>query len=801
MRVMAQMAMVMNLDKCIGCHTCSVTCKQAWTNRTGVEYVWFNNVETRPGLGYPRTYEDQERWKGGWELGRRGRLRLKGGGRLKKLLTIFSNPKLPSINEYYEPWTYDYATLTDAPAQEHSPVARPKSLISGENMKVEWSANWDDDLGGSTATAQRDPMLKNIADKVKFEFEQTFMFYLPRICEHCLNPSCAASCPSGAIYKRSEDGIVLVDQDRCRGWRMCVSGCPYKKVYFNHKTGKAEKCTFCFPRVEVGLPTVCSETCVGRLRYIGLVLYDADEVLAAASTPDEHRLYDAQRSVLLDPHDPAVIREAERAGIPRDWIDAAQRSPIWALINTYEVALPLHPEYRTMPMVWYIPPLSPVVDVVKDTGHDAEDASNLFAAVDALRIPVEYLAELFTAGDVEPVDRVLKKLAAMRSYMRDINLGRDPDPAIPAAVDMSEEDMHDMYRLLAIAKYDERYVIPPAHAEQAHSLEELATECSLDYEGGPGMGGSGPFGEGSGAPTPIAVENFQLLKDRQTAETLAAPGDKASRVNLLNWDGKGSPAGLFPPSSHPAADLAADQGTEPGDRPDGPPMSRPHPRAALSPDQLTIAWQSLSLLLDYPGEELLGRLDVVCAASHRLPSPIGAEIRTFSEHLERTPLTQLQAEYVETFDSRRRCSLFLTYFAYGDTRKRGMALLRFQQTYLRSGFTLVASELPDHLCVVLEFAATIDQQAGMELILDHRAGLELLRLSLREARSPWAGLVQAITSTLPALRGDEAAAVRRLAAEGPPEEEVGLVPFGTTPLAPGTGTADLPMPTFPGARA
>src|SRR5664279_5400604 len=107
--------------------------------------------------------------------------------------------------------------------------------------------------------------------------------YLPRICEHCLNPSCAASCPSGAIYKRSEDGIVLVDQDRCRGWRKCVTGCPYKKVYFNHRTGKAEKCTFCYPRIEVGLPTVCSETCVGRLRYIGLVLYDADKVLAAAS--------------------------------------------------------------------------------------------------------------------------------------------------------------------------------------------------------------------------------------------------------------------------------------------------------------------------------------------------------------------------------------------------------------------------------------------------------------------------------------------------------------------------------------
>ena len=83
-RVMAQIAMVMNLDKCIGCHTCSVTCKQTWTNRRGVEYVWFNNVETRPGLGYPRQYEDQERWSGGWVRGRRGRLRLRGGSRFQR---------------------------------------------------------------------------------------------------------------------------------------------------------------------------------------------------------------------------------------------------------------------------------------------------------------------------------------------------------------------------------------------------------------------------------------------------------------------------------------------------------------------------------------------------------------------------------------------------------------------------------------------------------------------------------------------------------------------------------------------
>jgi nitrate reductase beta subunit len=547
MRVMAQMAMVMNLDKCIGCHTCSVTCKQAWTNRSGVEYVWFNNVETRPGQGYPRRYEDQETWRGGWTLNRRGRLTLKGGGRVKKLFSIFSNPKLPTIQDYYEPWTYDYETLTNAPLQEHTPVARPKSLLSGEDMKISWSANWDDNLGGSPDHGDKDVLLKSIADKVKLEFEQTFMFYLPRICEHCLNPSCAASCPSGAIYKRSEDGIVLVDQDRCRGWRMCVSGCPYKKVYFNHRTGKAEKCTFCFPRIEVGIPTVCSETCVGRLRYIGLVLYDADRVLDAAATADDRDLYEAQRQVFLDPADPAVIVAAERAGIPRDWIEAAQRSPVYALINTYKVALPLHPEYRTMPMVWYIPPLSPVVDIVRDTGYDGEDRGNLFAAIEALRIPVDYLAQLFTAGDPAPVDAVLRRLAAMRSFMRDINLGRDPDESIPAAVGMTGGQTYDMYRLLALAKYEERYVIPPAHAEQAHSLEELATECSLDYDGGPGMGGSGPFGESSGGPVPIAVENFQMLRERQTTGALVDPGDKAARVNLLNWDGKGRPEGLFPP--------------------------------------------------------------------------------------------------------------------------------------------------------------------------------------------------------------------------------------------------------------
>ncbi len=575
MRVMSQMAMVMNLDKCIGCHTCSVTCKQAWTNRSGVEYVWFNNVETRPGQGYPRTYQDQERWQGGWTLNRRGRLTLKAGGRLKKLLSIFSNPLMPSIDDYYEPWTYDYETLTNAPAQQHTPVARPKSLLTGRDMKVKWSANWDDDLGGGPTLTQDDPVLKNLSEKITLDFEQTFMFYLPRICEHCLNPACAASCPSGAIYKRAEDGIVLVDQDRCRGWRMCVTGCPYKKVYFNHRTGKAEKCTFCFPRIEVGLPTICAETCVGRLRYIGVVLYDADKVLEAASVADDKDLLRAQRAVFLDPDDPAVQRAAEEAGIPRDWVEAAQRSPVWALINRFEVALPLHPEYRTLPMVWYIPPLSPVVDSLTDTGHDGENAGNLFGAIDTLRIPVTYLAELFTAGDPGPVRDVLARLAAMRSFMRDVNLGREPDVGIPDAVGMTTDDIEDMHRLLAIAKYDERYVIPTAHAEGrdpqqlAHSLEELATECSLDYEDGPGMTPSGPFGESSGGAVPIALENFQMLKQRQRSDTFVDPSDGRERVNLLNWDGKGQGGLFLPAPDAPGDDAGGGAGMPARGEPDG----------------------------------------------------------------------------------------------------------------------------------------------------------------------------------------------------------------------------------------
>jgi nitrate reductase beta subunit len=552
MRVMAQMGMVMNLDKCIGCHTCSVTCKQAWTNRAGTEYVWFNNVETRPGQGYPRRYEDQETWRGGWTLNRRGRLKLRAGGRVRKLLGIFASPVQPKLADYYEPWTYDYRTLIDAPLGDDFPVARPKSLITGEDTKITWSANWDDNLGGVSEQGHLDPIVQRVRqeseEKIKFDFQQTFMFYLPRICEHCLNPSCMASCPSGAIYKRAEDGIVLVDQDRCRGWRQCVTGCPYKKIYFNHKTGKAEKCHLCYPRIEVGLPTVCSETCVGRLRYLGLFLYDADRVTAAATTPDEKDLYAAQLDLILDPNDPQVVAAAREQGIPADWLDAARRSPVYALAKIYKVALPLHPEYRTMPMVWYIPPLSPIVDLLRDQGHNAESHDVLFGAIRALRIPMEYLAELFTAGDVGEIERVLTVLAAMRAHMRNITLEQPQDDSIAASIGMTDQRIREMYRLMAIAKYNERYVIPKAHVEQAHELEELG--CSLDFDGGPYE--QGPFGEASGRPSPVAVETFQALRQRQTSDVSVSGEELQGRVNLLNWDGKGTPEGMFPRHKEPA---------------------------------------------------------------------------------------------------------------------------------------------------------------------------------------------------------------------------------------------------------
>lgn len=209
------------------------------------------------------------------------------------------------------------------------------------------------------------------------------------------------------------------------------------------------------------------------------------------------------------------------------------------------------------------------------------------------------------------------------------------------------------------------------------------------------------------------------------------------------------------------------------------------PTLKYSPDELTRAWQSTSMLMDYPDNELYSRLDLLSEVADSLPTKIGAGLQKTIEHLRYRPVYEAQSDYVDTFDTRRRGCLFLTYFAQGETRKRGMALLRIKQVYTKAGLVLTDDQLPDHLSVVLEFAATVDQKAGLKMVLDNRAGLELLRLHLIDIDSPWRGALEAVCATLPALRGKDHEAVQRLAAEGPEEEEVGLSPYGMP---------DLPVP-------
>ncbi|MEV7689422.1 nitrate reductase molybdenum cofactor assembly chaperone [Streptomyces bungoensis] len=188
------------------------------------------------------------------------------------------------------------------------------------------------------------------------------------------------------------------------------------------------------------------------------------------------------------------------------------------------------------------------------------------------------------------------------------------------------------------------------------------------------------------------------------------------------------------------------------------------------------AWQLQSLLLAYPDEGLPERLSLARRAAPALPERVRDPLLAFTGHAERTPAGELAAAYVATFDHRRRCCPYLTYYAHGDTRRRGLALLRLKQAYAAAGLRLADDELPDHLAVVLEFAGA-DPPAGHRLLTEHRAGLELLRLALRAEDSPWAWVLQSVSATLPPLHGDEQAAVARLAAEGPPEEQVGLDPY------------------------
>jgi nitrate reductase delta subunit len=196
-----------------------------------------------------------------------------------------------------------------------------------------------------------------------------------------------------------------------------------------------------------------------------------------------------------------------------------------------------------------------------------------------------------------------------------------------------------------------------------------------------------------------------------------------------------------------------------------------------------VVWRIASLLLDYPGPETLATLDRLAAVAAQLPEPAGPALASFLSHAASADPIELGAHYVQTFDLRRRHCLHLTYYAYGDTRKRGMALLRFKHAYQAAGAELAEHELPDHLSVLLEFAATVDSDAGRRLLAEYLPVLELLRRSLDEAGSPYRHLMDAVVATLPELNVADRRRVAQLAQEGPPSEDVGLETFGMDPMA------------------
>ncbi len=480
MDVRSQISMVFHLDKCIGCHTCSIACKNIWTDRKGTEYMWWNNVETKPGTGYPTKWEDQSKYKGGWEL-KDGALRLRSTSKSKIVFNIFHSPSMPSMDDYYEPWTYDYGELFNAPEGGDQPTAKPISMVTGKYLEIEAGPNWDDDLGGSRIYAANDPNLEGMNEEQKAQLsavERLVMFYFPRICNHCLNPSCVAACPSGSLYKRGEDGIVLNDQKRCRAWRACIAACPYKKMFYNWQTGKSEKCILCYPRLETGQAPACFHSCVGRIRYLGVLLYDAERIEEVAKRPDEE-LIEAHRSIVLDPFDPAVLSQAAANGIHDSVIEAAQKSPVYKFVKQWKLALPPHIEFRTLPMLFYVPPMSPVMaqkhgDVISHTSDD------LFHDIDQARIPMQYLAKLFGAGHEAKVRYALRKQKAVRIYRRWLTVG-DIDEATADRMlreaDTTRDEAEAIYRLTSLCPFEDRFVIPPMYREEAIEMMQDPLEA------------------------------------------------------------------------------------------------------------------------------------------------------------------------------------------------------------------------------------------------------------------------------------------------------------------------------------
>lgn len=208
-------------------------------------------------------------------------------------------------------------------------------------------------------------------------------------------------------------------------------------------------------------------------------------------------------------------------------------------------------------------------------------------------------------------------------------------------------------------------------------------------------------------------------------------------------------------------------------------------KPAFSPVELATTWQAVSLLLDYPSEEAVGRHELIKREIETLPSTLKQPLLDFIEIAQATDLRALQIKYVDTFDITRKCSLFLSYYLHGDTRRRGVALVQFKQAYRKGGVEISDDELPDHLAVLCEFGAVHNQEIAWQLFNDNRIGIEMLRIALQDLESPWLNVILALTATLPQLDGSGEEAVLKLINEGPPTEEVGLdnSPYSMDPRA------------------
>jgi nitrate reductase beta subunit len=211
------------------------------------------------------------------------------------------------------------------------------------------------------------------------------------------------------------------------------------------------------------------------------MLYDADQIESAASVADEQDLYESQLGLFLNPHDPKVIEEARKQGIPDSWLEAAKRSPVYKMAMEWKVAFPLHPEYRTLPMVWYIPPLSPIQSAA-EAGKLGKNG--ILPDTASLRIPVQYLANLLTAGDTVPVLKALDRMLAMRAYMRGKSVDGTENLDVLKQVDLTKDVVEDMYHIMAIANYEDRFVIPSSHKEMAEDSFNDKGSCGFSFGNG-----------------------------------------------------------------------------------------------------------------------------------------------------------------------------------------------------------------------------------------------------------------------------------------------------------------------------